>query len=126
MIPIDAREIIKNDAKYTNPFLTGQRSKIPPPILVDVTESEDSFYMDPSPLNRSDGEIGGDLYMQSLKDRRKPEPGLAKPVNTRNNSKLAQTHGYLENVPNDGVKDPIYESGEGPVTHPTRAGKVGA
>jgi hypothetical protein len=63
MIPIDAREIIKKDTKYSNPFLTGQRSKVPPPLLVNVSDSEDSLFMEQSPMNRSEGEIGGDLYI---------------------------------------------------------------
>lgn len=31
--------------------------------MYEFEESEDSFYMEPSPLNRSEGEIGGDHYM---------------------------------------------------------------
>ena len=44
MIPIDARELLKHETRYTNPFLTEQRSKIEPPIIVDISESEDSYY----------------------------------------------------------------------------------
>lgn len=94
--------------------------------MVEVSESEDSFYMDMEPLNRSDGEIGGDLYMQGLKNFRQPEAGMVRSTVNKGksgNSKLGQTQGYMENVPSDGVKDPIYESGEGPITHPTRTGK---
>lgn len=28
----------------------------------------------------------------------------------------------MENVPTEGVKEPIYESGEGPITNPQRTG----
>ena len=36
--------------------------------MYEFEESEDSFYMEPSPLNRSEGEIGGDQYMSALKN----------------------------------------------------------
>ncbi len=63
MIPIDAREIIKKDTQYSNPFLTGQRTQIPSPLLVNVSDSEDSLFLEQSPMNRSEGEIGGELYI---------------------------------------------------------------
>lgn len=47
-------------------------------MFVDLSESEDSFYYGaPEPLDRSEGEIGGDIYMKNLIDR-KPEPGSVK------------------------------------------------
>jgi len=60
-----------------------KRSAIPPPIMADINESEDSFYLEQmqDPLNRSEGEIGGDIYMQNLKSTstfRQPEAGMAK------------------------------------------------
>ena len=71
MIPIDARELLKHETRYTNPFLTGQRSKIEPPIIVDISESEDSYYQgNYSPMNRSDGELGGEQSMQALNEKR--------------------------------------------------------
>lgn len=84
--------------------------------------------MDMEPLNRSEGEIGGDLYMQGLKNFKQPEAGQVRGGTASRSgksatSKLGQTQGYMENVPTDGVKDPIYESGEGPIAHPTRTGK---
>lgn len=93
MIPIDARELMQKDNAYSNPFSQGsnaakvrqmKQSTIPPPlIMADVNESEDSFYMEQmqDPLNRSEGEIGGDVYMQNLKNTtsfRQPEAGMAK------------------------------------------------
>ncbi len=86
-------------------------------MFVDLSESEDSFYYGaPEPLDRSDGEIGGDIYMKNLIDRR-PEPGLAKIAGApkQRTNQLGQTQGFIKNVPSDGVKDPIYDSGEGPV-----------
>jgi hypothetical protein len=57
-------------------------------MFVDLSESEDSFYYGaPEPLDRSEGEIGGDIYMKNLIDK-KPEPGSVKMVggsNARNN-----------------------------------------
>ena len=48
------------------------------PMFVDFSESEDSFYYGaPEPLDRSDGEIGGDIFMRNLIEKR-PEPGSAK------------------------------------------------
>jgi len=53
------------------------------PLLVDFSESEDSFfYGAPEPLDRSEGEIGGEIYMKNLIEKR-PEPGQAKPVSTK-------------------------------------------
>ena len=79
--------------------------------------------IDQTPLNRSEGEIGGDLYIQSLKNFRQPEAGSIK-QSSKKKANLSQTQGYLENVPNEGVKDPILDSGEGPITHGTRKGKT--
>ena len=57
-------------------------------MFVDLSESEDSFYYGaPEPFDRSEGEIGGDIYMKNLIDR-KPEPGSVKMTagnNARNN-----------------------------------------
>jgi len=83
--------------------------------LVDFSESEDSFYLGAhEPLDRSDGEIGGDIYMQNLIDKR-TEAGQIKTESPNQRNKLRETRGYIKNVPTDGVKDPIYDSGEGPV-----------
>ena len=47
-------------------------------MFVDLSESEDSFYYGaPEPLDRSEGEIGGDIYMKNLVEKR-PEPGSVK------------------------------------------------
>lgn len=61
MVPIDGRELFAKE--YTNPFAAPTVAR---PLLVDLTESEDSLYMAQSPLNRSEGEIGGEQYLQSL------------------------------------------------------------
>jgi len=55
-------------------------------MFVDFSESEDSFYYGaPEPLDRSDGEIGGDIYMKNLIDKR-PEPGSANMVGGKQKS----------------------------------------
>jgi hypothetical protein len=61
MVPIDGRDFFAKE--YTNPF---SASTVARPMLVDLTESEDSLYVAQSPLNRSEGEIGGEQYLQSL------------------------------------------------------------
>ena len=119
MIPIDARELIAKDQQYRNPFAANNfaQSNLRPPKFAEIPDSEDSesLYMQYDPLNRSEGEIGGDIYLQGLgKGFKQPDPGMAKSSKT---NKLGQTQGYMDNVPRDGVKDPIYESGEGPIVH---------
>ena len=75
MIPISTQELFNKNQK---PITHSRIQNIQPPMFVDLSESEDSFYYGaPEPLDRSDGEIGGDIYMKNLIDRR-PEPGLAK------------------------------------------------
>ena len=47
-------------------------------MFVDLSESEDSFYYGaPEPLDRSEGEIGGDICMKNIVEKR-PEPGSVK------------------------------------------------
>ena len=103
MVPIDARELFVKE--YTNPFAG---VKIAPPLLIDLSESEDSFYVAQSPLNRSEGEIGGDQYLQKLGSFKQPEPGMAR------NTKLGQTRGY-STTGGKGTNEPIYDSSEGPL-----------
>lgn len=85
--------------------------------MADIPESEtESFYMEYDPLNRSEGEIGGDIFMQGLKNFKQPEPGVVKKTGKGGqSSKLGQTQGYMDNVPNDGGIAPLYESNEGPI-----------
>lgn len=69
MMPIDAKELMRLQQAYSNPFKTTSSKKvIPKPLMYEFEESDDSFYMEPSPLNRSEGEIGGDVYMSGLKN----------------------------------------------------------
>ena len=82
MIPIDAKEVMRT--QYSNPFKTVSTSKvIPPPLMYEFDESQDSFYMESSPLNRSEGEIGGDHYMAGLKNFKQPEPGMVKKMSNK-------------------------------------------
>ena len=66
MLPVPARDVF-NKEKYQNPFLReGAGTSIEPPIVMmyyEDDESEDSYRSRKEPLNRSEGEIGGDLHM---------------------------------------------------------------
>lgn len=115
MVPIDARELLAQcDQKYSNPFANLKDKPVQAPFLVNIDESEDSFYLDgqDDPLQRSEGEIGGDIYMQQLK---KPEAGRIQAAKSGRNQNLGKTQGYPETVPKDGLNDPVYESNEGPI-----------
>ena len=87
MIPINANQLLHTNSRPASSY---KGAAIQAPIFVDFSESEDSFYYGaPEPLERSEGEIGGDIYMRNLIDKR-PEPGSAKvTANKSHNNQLA-------------------------------------
>lgn len=81
MLPVPAKDVFNKD-KYQNPFLR-ENGSIKPPIKMmqyEDDESEDSYTSPKDPLNRSEGEIGGDLHMWQMTQKSRPEPGKRVPV----------------------------------------------